>query len=156
MVEPKEPALPSTSPLLGRNPSQNLQPFPALPRFPVAALVLQFYGHRGKVKVLLLRLSHTSRAYFRKHKDILAAFAVLPAPVLETQYFGFQETYKPGKCTEFEWPTPEAVAEMVEFDDVKIKSFTVKQKRQQALYGIQINWTNGHSSPLFRCEKYDS
>ena len=42
------------------------------------------------------------------------------------------------------------------FDEVKIKSFTVKQKKQQALTGIQINWTNGQSSPLFRCEKYDS
>ena len=45
---------------------------------------------------------------------------------------------------------------MMEFSEIKIKSFTVKQKKQQALVGIQINWTNGQSSELFRCSKYDN
>ena len=79
-------------PNLGRNQSaggdKNLQPFPRLPSFLPAAIILSFYGTRDSVKELLMRLNHRSRAYFKKHKTNIAAFAPFTKLSESEKFFG--------------------------------------------------------------------
>ena len=67
---------------------ENIQPFPALPSFPVAGTILSFYGQRNQVKTLLMRLNHRSGAYFVKHLPQIAGFVPFPTITPSETYFG--------------------------------------------------------------------
>ena len=45
-----------------------------LPSFIITSILLSFYGSQGQVFDLLQELSHTSRAYCRKHKEQIKSF----------------------------------------------------------------------------------
>ena len=49
------------------------------------------------------------------------------------KFFGSQETYKPNKCKSFTWPTKASILRhrgKEAFDKPKIKTITIKQKKQ--------------------------
>ena len=155
------------------------QPFPALPTFPAAAGILQFYGFKHEVKELLRLLSHTTRTYFVNHHQILRAFLVSLPELRRTNFFGKQERFDAKRCLNinetldfmsgkqcsyFEWPKQEEIKKLLvkckdserqqRLDGLRVKNIMVRTDEINFLTGIKIELVNGMCSPDFRASDH--
>ena len=67
-------------------------PFPSIPSFIVAAIVIGFTDFSDSVKCLMQKLSHNTRSYYRGHRNILETFLVKGnyVPMIKQTSFGCQ------------------------------------------------------------------
>ena len=47
-------------------------PFPRLPAFTIASIILSYAGYDDAVKIILARLCHNTQAYFENHEVFLS------------------------------------------------------------------------------------
>ena len=76
-------------------------PLNNLPSFLITAIMLSYYGVHREAAELLQVLSHSTRAYYMKHKDLIKNFTVM---FRKMPYFGKAITQESDNCRYFQWP----------------------------------------------------
>ena len=121
-----------------------IPPFPRLPVFNVAALILSYINFNDEVISLLNTLSKNAYVYGKSHQDILKSFLVQYKPKI-TRVLSFGIDYLPWDTV---WPPEDYLETLPRYQKIRLKTIRIKQVFNMLnLAGIQFVFTHGHVSP---------